>query len=188
MQPTAWLVGEPRVDGEEIAKQLDFGPGLSNAEGCSSSSSSRPDGVGDVNCVAISTEICALTAAPDSSSSSDDDLQYTAASAKPTCRRRAALDSDSDAEQTETERSLPLPSLLLQTQSGTAYDFLIASSSQSGDSGSMEAQDITSPRYTAQPLQSISTGGQRQSGNIIVLVSGDDDSDNGMFCGGADIM
>lgn len=190
MQPTAWLVGEPRIDGEEIAKQLDFGPGLSNAEGCSSSSSSRPDVVGDVvrdvNCV-VSTEVCSFTAAPDSSSS-DDDLQYTAASAKPTCRRRAALDSDSDAEQAETERSLPFPSLASQTQSGAAYDFLIASSSDTGDSDSAEAQDITSPSYTAQSLQSISTGGQRQSGNVIVLVSSDDDSDNGMFCGGADIM
>ena len=186
VQPSAWLVGEPRVDGEEIAKQLDFGPGLSNAEGCSSSSS-RPVAVADVNCVAISTEVCSLTAAPDSSSSSNDDLQYTAASAKPTCRRRAALDSDSDVEQAETEQSLPFPSLALQKQSGAAYDFLIASSSQSGDSDSAEAQDITSSRHTAQPLQSISTGGQRQSGNVIVLVSSDDDSDNGMFCGGADI-
>ncbi len=182
MQPTAWLVGEPRIDGEEIAKQLDFGPGLSNAEGCSSS---RPVLVGDNNSVAISTEVCSFTAAPDSSSS-DDDLQYTAASAKPTCRRRAALDSDSDVEQAETEQSLPFPSLALQTQS--AYDFLIASSSQSGDSDSAEAQDITSPRYTSQPLQSIGTFGQRQSGNVVVLVGSDDDSDNGMFCGGADIM
>ncbi|DBA72109.1 TPA: hypothetical protein ACH3X2_010833 [Trebouxia sp. C0005] len=176
--------GEPRLDGEEIAKQLDFGPGPSNAEGYSSSS--KPVFVGDVDSVAISTEACSFTAARNSSSSSsDDDLQYTAASAKPTFRRRAALESDSDAEQAETEQSLPVRSLALQTQS--AYDLLIATSSQSGDSDSPEAQAITSSSRTAQPLQSIGTGDQRQSGNVIVLVSSDDDSDNGMFCGGADI-
>ncbi len=183
MQPTAWLVGEPRIAGEEVAKQLDFAPCLPNVEGCSSS---RPNFFGDVNSVAISTEAHSFTAAPDSSSS-DDDLQYTAASAKPTCRRRAALDSDSDVEQAETEHSLPFPSLALQTQSGNAYDFLIAGSSQSGDSDGAEAQDITSSSYTAQPLQSIGTSGQRRSGNVIVLVSSDNDSDSGMFCGGSNI-
>jgi len=64
---------------------------------------------------------------------------------------------------------------------------LIAGSSQSGDSDGAEAQDITSSSYTAQPLQSIGTGGQRRSGNVIVLVSSDDDSDSGMYCGGSNI-
>ncbi|KAL0047352.1 hypothetical protein WJX82_001193 [Trebouxia sp. C0006] len=154
-----------------------------------SSEAESPAGLIEVDLIALETlstsdgDTVASTATPTFSDLAD----ASQASAKPTCRRRAALDSDSDVEQAETEQSLPFPSLALQKQSGAAYDFLIASSSQSGDSDSAEAQDITSSRHTAQPLQSIGTGGQRQSGNVIVLVSSDDDSDNGMFCGGADI-
>lgn len=183
-QPTAWRVGEPRIAGEEIAKQLDFGPGLPNAEGCSSS---RPDFDAAGIHLPISTKTCSFPAAPDSSSSNDD-VQYTAASTKPTRRRRATLDSDGDDQQADTEHSLPFPSLALQTQAGTAYDFLIASSSQSGDSDNAEAQDITFSGYAAQPLQLTGTGGWRRSGNVIVLVNSDDDSDSGVFCGGTDVM
>ena len=133
-------------------------------------------------------DLCAT--APDSSSSSDNDLLLgTVASAKPTRRRRAALDSDSDSDQPECNPSSCSPSQPLHTQLSNAYDFMVpgeCSSSDDAFSGDSEVVG-TSAALTPGPLPSLSPSRHLHGRSVIVIDSSDEDSDSTAVAGKASI-
>lgn len=98
------------------------------------------------------------------SSSNDGVLQSTAASARPSCRRRAALDSDSETEQTpgqsQQEGSYQLPCT-------SAYDFDVPSS------GHRSIADA--PQGNAAP-STVAADKRPLSSNVIVLESSDEEN------------
>ena len=200
-------IGEQITD-EEVAKKLDFGPGAVSVVSYSSSTIQSFGQDTKVSAVHKGTPLCAATvdssttlspdqgdrglaghedpdlcATPDSTSSSDNELLLgTVASAKPTCRRRAALDSDSDSDQPQCNLPSHSPSQPLQTQLSSAYDFMIPGECSSSDDALCDDSWVrgTSARHKAVPLPLLSPHDQlhRRPRSVIVLDSSDDDSDS----------
>ena len=110
----------------------------------------------------------------DSSSSSDQFLQSTAASARPSCRRRAALDSDSDPEQLHTQRQEGVAQLLTQGQKPSVYTFDMSDSDhadtpEAGPSFPLEALPLNGAAFQRKKRVS--------DHNVIVLDSSDEEED-----------
>ena len=133
-----------------------------------------------------------LVVTSDSDSSSIDDLIVAgAASAKPSCRRRAALDSDSDSEQgallctdsSSTHAGLQAPELSSATRqnSRSVYDF---SACSPDEESCLEGRlhDRATPASSPEPAKGQQTGASRKvksrqrSNDVIVLSSSTDDS------------
>lgn len=170
------------MTGEEIAKQLDFGHVPDRANGCSSSQTLQysPDSVGnDIPNPSAEKHVKLHTVTCDSGSSSDDDniVPFMAASARPSCRRRPALDSDSDHESVNSQYSSGSTPLPLQEQTASAYDFTITSPGSSRHaSATLESSTAQSYSHMLGQSQSISIGAQaqQQHSGVIVLESSDD--------------
>jgi len=150
-------------------------------EGCSRSQISQhtpSDNAQDAECLTLQEHVLLHPLVSASSSSSDGDLlQCTAASAKPTCRRRAALDSDSDTEKSNTQQSRQDICMALHKQSPSVYDFNMPGSSQSDSAASMQGDGTSSPsRHAAQSTRLLSAAAQSQKrmSSVIILDSSDD--------------
>ena len=116
-----------------------------------------------------------------SSSSSHQVLQSTAASARPSCRRRAALDSDSDSEQVCTQRQEGLAQLPAQGPSTGVYTFDVSDSDHASDQDTPRA----SPRLPLEALPSRAAACQRENSvsdcSVIVLDSSEEE-EHGASC------
>ena len=108
------------------------------------------------------------------SSSSDQFLQSTAASARPSCRRRAALDSDSDSEQVHTECQGGVAQLPTQGQNPSVYTFDLS------DSDHADTPEV-GPSFPLEALLLNGAACQRKKSvsdhNVIVLDSSDEEED-----------
>lgn len=185
---------------EDIAKQLDFGSASTLIQvGNQQESPDQADAAAacgtnltqDLECYVSPTPEDAATASQsqfalcceeldsdsNSSSSSHHVLQSTAASARPSCRRRAALDSDSDSEQVSTQYQEGGTQLLTQVPSTSVYSFDVSDSD--------DASDADSPRAgPSLPFEASLTSAavhQHKQGvpdqNVIVLSSSEEEDD-----------
>ena len=111
----------------------------------------------------------------DSSNSGHQVLQSTAASARPSCRRRAALDSDSDSEQVPTQCQEGLAQLCTQGPSISVYTFDVSDSDHASDADTPPA----GPSLPLETLLSDAAASRQENrvcdGNVIVLDSSDEE-------------
>ena len=184
----------PELNDVEVAKQLDFGSEAAvavtanrqdtphQAEGAVDCSLgvvedfSRSLTTPAVHCPIDRDDVAAscVRSASSSSSSSDTFLQSTAASAKPSCRRRPALDSESENDQTPGQSEAGL----YQLPSTSAYDFALLSSGHRGVAGTPEAGASFS--LNATPPANIAVQRQLSSRSVIVLDSSDEEEEDKM--------
>ena len=107
------------------------------------------------------------------SSSSQRVLQSTAASARPSCRRRAALDSDSESEQVSAHRQKANTQLLPQVPSTSVYTFDVSDSEESNDADTPVAATGTHSSLEASPAHAASCQPE-QAASVIVLDSSEE--------------
>lgn len=110
------------------------------------------------------------------SSSSHQVLKSTAASARPSCRRRAALDSDSDTEQVSTQCQAGVAQLLTQGPCTSVYTFDVSDSDHASDADTPQA-GLSLP---LEALPSMVVACQRQkrvSDHSVILLDSSDEEE-----------
>ena len=109
------------------------------------------------------------------SSSSHHLLQSTAASARPSCRRRAALDSDSDPEQVPTQCQEGMAQLLTQGPSTSVYTFDVSDSDHASDADTPQAGPSLQLESFPSNAAACQRGKRISDCSVIVLDSSDEE-------------
>ncbi|KAL3138892.1 hypothetical protein ABBQ32_005715 [Trebouxia sp. C0010 RCD-2024] len=176
---------------EDIAKQLDFGSVTVLAQvGSHDATPHQTDALAacgesvseNLACSTAKDEAAAsqtlITLCPDGSDSDSSSsirvLQSTAASARPSCKRRAALESDSESEQVSARHQKAITQLLPQVPSSSVYNFEVSDSEHTSDADTPVSSGSCSPLEvsTAKPASCQPEKGAA----LIVLDSSEDDN------------